>query len=130
MLVLTGMADFQRALKVVDAQAADDFKHVYEDVAKPMAQYATGLELRGIRRMTMAWADNRVGVGARAVWVVPRRRGVKGRGLDPRRRPRFGELIMKRAYEPTAVAFTPRIRADVERALGRMAHTIDRIADG
>lgn len=126
MFVLTGMADFQRALVVADAQAADDFKHVFEDVAKPMAQHATGLELQNIRRMTLPWAANRVGVSVKSVYVAPRRRGLKTRGRDPRRRPNLAGLIVTRAYEPTAAQFAPRVKADVERALDRIAHTIER----
>ena len=74
-VVIRGLSEFMRALAIADAQAADDFKSVLEDVAKPMAIHAGGLEMRGIRRMTMAWADNRVWVGAKAVGIAPRRRG-------------------------------------------------------
>jgi hypothetical protein len=125
MVVIRGLSEFTRALAVANAQAADDFKHVLEDVAKPMALHATALEMRGIRRMSMAWADNRVWVGTKAVAVAPRRRGVKARGPDPRRRPNLGRLIISRGYEPTAAQYAPRVRADIERALDRIAYSIE-----
>lgn len=122
LFVLSGMDEFQRALKVVDAQAADDFKSVFEDVARPMAVHATGLALSRIPRMTLPWAENRIGVTKREVYIVPRQRGAR---IPQRRRPNFGRLLVTRAYDPTAAMFEPRIEADVERALDRIAHTLE-----
>jgi hypothetical protein len=120
--VLSGLSEFRRALAAADAQAADDFKSVLEDVAKPMALHATGLAMQRIPRMTLPWAENRVGVSAREVYIVPRKRGTS---VPRRKRPNLAELLIDRAYDPTAEQFEPRIRADVERALDRIANTVE-----
>lgn len=120
--VLSGFTEFQRALKIADAQAADDFKSVFEDVARPMAMHATSLALLTIRRMTIPWAENRIGVTTREVYIVPRKRGAR---TPQRKRPNFGRLLVTRAYDPTAAAFEPRIEAECERALDRIAHTLE-----
>lgn len=121
-VVVSGLREFRAALAKVDAQAADDFKHVLEDVAKPMARHATGLAMHRIRNMTLPWAENRVGVSTREVYIVPRKRGTN---VARRKRRNLADLLIDRAYEPTGQAFEPRIQADMERALDRIAHTLE-----
>ena len=125
---LTGMAEFRRALDEAEGQAKDDVRSVLLDFARPMSAHATGLALANIPRITTRignapWAQNRIGVTRRSVYIVPRKRGAR----DPRkRRPNFGGLLLRRSYEPTAFVFDgPRLQIEGERALARITKTIE-----
>ena len=72
-----------------------------------------------ITRITEPWARMRTGVTAKSVYVAPRQRGIKsGRGDDPRRRPKFADLMMERALAPA-----------LERKAGAVEHGIEVMLD-
>jgi hypothetical protein len=118
------LSGYREVLRAFDrtTQEADDIRHVFADVALPMARHATGLAIQAIPKVTIPWSRNRVGVSAGGVYVVPQKRGTR----DPRkRRPNFGVMLNTLSYDPTVAHFEPIIHLSVERAIDRLVHTFE-----
>lgn len=60
----------------------------------------------------------RTGVTREAVYVAPRRRGVKGRDRS-RRRPRFADILLERAMQPALQRNIPGITKTYKDLLGK-----------
>lgn len=81
-------------------------KELAEPIAKSAEQFAVA-NISGIaREKTSHWEVMRTGIsrGFSLVYVAPRQRGIKGRGDDPRRRPRFADTLGDEAMGPAVDA--------------------------
>jgi hypothetical protein len=99
-LVVHGYSRLKVIAKKAGPEVQKDLDRRLLDLAEPIRADAEALAASGIRRIGPRWSQMRVGVTRRVVYVAPRQRGVKTRGPDPRRRPKFADLLERRAMEP------------------------------
>lgn len=126
-LVVNGLRDVQAAFAVCERQTRLGLRSDLRGVAEPVKREAEQLALSKVRRMphSPAWAQMRIGVTGSAVYVAPRQRGVRARGPDPRRRPKFATLLMERAMEPALAHNEPQVEHATEAILERVAHNFN-----
>lgn len=99
-----------RAFASVSKETGRTLRRELRDLAEPIAASATqfaSADISGIaRQKTEHWEEMRVGVarGFSLVYVAPRHRGIKGRGDDPRRRPKFADTLRDKAMTPAVEA--------------------------
>lgn len=119
-----GLTELQRAFKRADAKLHKELRGRLKDAADPVAVEAARLSHREIRNVVEGdpWSRMRVGVTQTTVYVAPKQRGVKGRGLGHRRRPNLAPLLMDRAMQP---ALDNNI-ADVTRAVDDLLFDVGR----
>ena len=118
-----GFHQLQAALAKADKQTRLGVRAGLRQVAKPVQDGAEQLARSEIRKVGPRWSKMRVGITRDLVYVAPRQRGVKNRNpTDPRRRPKFGTLLMEKAMEPALEAHAGEIE-------GRFEEMLDRIAD-
>lgn len=117
-VIVSGLPQIQRDLEKAGTGVHKAFHNGLVHAAEPVAHTAEVLAVANIRNMhkSLQWRETRIGVRREAVYVVPKQRGVKGRGPDPRRRPfaatktggpSFGELMLGRAFVPALDVMTP-----------------------
>lgn len=110
-----GLRNLNRALRVASKDVRAGFRAEYRHVAEPVRQDAEVLARSSIRNLGVPWSQMRIGITQRAVYVVPKQRGVKGRGRQQRRRENLARLL----YPPMQKALD-RNAAEVERRFNRM----------
>jgi len=120
-VAVRGLRELNRALRAADRTTRAEFRTGFRKVAEPVRAEAERLALSEITRVTEPWARMRTGVTSKLVYVAPRQRGIKGRGDDPRRRPKFADLLMNRAMAPALERNKARIEHEVERLLDHVA---------
>lgn len=118
-LEVHGLRELQRDLKRMGGELPVWLKARLRDIAEPIAE---GAERRSVAvdepRVGRGWEKARVGVTMREVYVVPEKRGVKSKtDLAGRRRPKFGVLLMREAYEPALDAEKGQIVPKLDLAL-------------
>jgi hypothetical protein len=111
------------AFAKADRELRLGYRRSLRDVAEPVRLDAEGLAANSITRIGPRWYRMRTGVTRNLIYVAPRQRGVKTRGLDPRRRPNLGNLLMDRAMEPA-------LNQNEERIVDGAERLLDRVADG
>lgn len=111
-----GAEELRRAFVSAGTSFNADMKLMLRGVARPVAADAETLAFARIRRMTVPWAQMRVGSAAQSVYVAPVQRGSR---IRSRRRPRFGTLMLTRAMEPALEANRQRILNEVDVLLKR-----------
>ncbi len=118
-----GLVELNRALKAADKTTRAEFRLGFRKVAEPVRLEAERLALSDITRITEPWARMRTGVTTKAVYVAPRQRGIKsGRGDDPKRRPKFADLLITRSLVPAL----ERKQGEVERGIFKLVdHALD-----
>lgn len=109
-LRVKGLRDLQRAFAVADKDVAKGFRKSLRDSADPVQRDAEVLAMTRIDRMTIPWAQMRIGVTKTGVYVAPKKRAARGRG-NLRRRPNLADLMMGRSMLPAL----DRNQADVVR---------------
>jgi hypothetical protein len=94
---ITGLAELNRAFRKISGGLDKEMKEALLKAADPVKVRAESLALSRIRNMPGSphWADMRIGVSARAVYMVPRARGRGGRA-----RPNLKGLLLDRAMDP------------------------------
>ncbi len=119
-LVVDGAAKLTKVFGKAPADVKKAYRAELRTVALPVAETWTRLATSRIRRMHFSpqWAETRIGVTQKLVYVVPRRKGSHGRG--PTRRPNLGTLLAKRASIPALDANRARIRRDFEAMMDRL----------
>jgi hypothetical protein len=122
-----------RGLRELENLAASTSRHAtkvvrasFRKVAEPIRSDAQGLAEASIPRIGPKWGKMRVGVTRTLVYVAPKERGVKVRGPDPRRRPKFADLMEARAMAPALERNEGNIEAAVEHALDDIAREWNR----
>lgn len=124
--VVEGYTGLMRALARSEREVRLDVRQQLREVAEPIADNAERLAVEEISRIGPKWSRMRVGVTTKAVYVAPRERGVRSRGLKQRKRPNLAGKLMDEAMEPALEANANQVEARVERALERMANTFSR----
>lgn len=120
--VVYGYGELITAFGRAGREAKLGVQRTMREIAEPVRRSAEGLALEKVRRMPLspAWGKMRVGQTPRLVYVVPVKRGVKGRGDDPKRRPNLAVLMNERALEPALIQHEPEILHALERALNEI----------
>lgn len=109
-----GLADLNRALAQADRDVRLGIRAEYRKVAEPVRADAEQLALGNISHIGVPWSRMRIGVTQRAVYVVPKQRGVRGKDRR-RRRPNLAGLLypqMQKALDQNA--------AEIERSFNQM----------
>lgn len=121
LVTVEGLTELERLFKLAGPVANRALRAELRDVAEPVRADAQSLAESQITRIGPKWGRMRVGVTQKLVYVAPRERGVKVRGPDPRRRPKFATLMEARAMAPAL----QRNEAKIER---RVADLFDHLA--
>ncbi len=122
---VTGLRELSRAFKQASPQARKELRRTLAEVAEPIKHRAEQLAATEISNVHEGdkWDVARIGVTQREVYVVPKQRGVRRQG--PRKRPKFGELLMERAYQPALEENTNEIVRSFDEMLERVAGRIN-----
>ena len=121
-----GLTELQRALTHADREIRLGMRGELKKVAEPVRSDAERLAVERIRRVGARWYRMRVGLTSQVAYVAPRERGVKGRGYDSRRRPKFADRLMNEAMQPALDANRDEITNDIDAFLGRAADQFNR----
>jgi len=120
-----GLRELSRALAEASPQARKELRGVLRDAARPVqrrAQYLAAVEITNLDAGD-PWDKARIGITQKEVYVVPRQKGVRGRGR--KRRSRFGELLMEKAYQPALEQNKHEIVRSFDAMLDRIAERIN-----
>lgn len=90
-----GLAELNRALKKMEGDLPREVRKTLIEVAEPVKRQAENLAASHIKYITDRWAQMRVGVTTRSVYIAPKARR---RGGSPR--PNFGAMLMNEAMIP------------------------------
>ncbi len=127
-VIVTGLAQIQRDLAKSGPAVSKAMRQGLRDAAEPVAKLAENNALAKIgvhhgntMRRSPQWAVTRIGVTRSAVYIAPKKRGVKSHNpFDPRRRPNLVGLMLGRAYDPALDTMEPVVLARVNRLLGEV----------
>lgn len=120
-VTIKGLRELKLIAAATGKEANKELNVELRKVAEPIRADAEGLAASGIRRIGPKWSKMRVGVTTKLVYVAPRQRGVKGGGLDSRRRPKFADLMEERAMGPALEHNREMIEGRVDDLFGRIA---------
>ncbi len=118
---IKGLRDLERSFGAVGRKAKRELNLELRKVAEPIRADAEHLAASSIRRIGPKWSRMRVGVTSKLVYVAPRQKGVRTRGADPRRRPKFADLMEERAMDPALERNRSNIEHAVEGVFDRIA---------
>lgn len=114
----------QRAFARADVVESRELRNALKDAAEPVRSQAEALAVTGITRMTtLPWSHMRTGVTQKEVYVTVRERGVKSRGRNSFRRPKFKYLMRQRALQPALDRNIGQAERRIEAMLGTVART-------
>jgi hypothetical protein len=125
-LIVENLAAVQRAFAKADRDVRLGFRAELRNVAEPVRsdiESVAPLVIRNLPR-SPGWSRMRTGVTRREVYVVPRLKGVRGRG--PARRPNFSRLMLYRAMRPAMLRHQAEIVRRFDEGLDRMAANFNR----
>ncbi len=120
-VTVEGLRGLERLFAAAGPVANKALRAELREVAEPIRADAQHLAESTIPRIGPKWGRMRTGVTQKLVYVAPRERGIKTRGPDPRRRPKFATLMEARAMGPAL----RQNEANVER---RVADLFDHLA--
>lgn len=120
---VTGLRELELAFLRADRARAGDLRDALMEAAAPVRSAAQALASAEIRNVHAGdpWAGMRIGIGRSIVYVAPVERGLKSRGDDRKRRPKFGTLLMNRAMEPALEENRVRVEDRLDRMLDEVA---------
>lgn len=126
-VIVHGFAQIQRDIERSGKDVGTALRMGLRQAAEPTAHLAQGLSLARIgehhgHKMAKSpqWAEVRIGVTRSAVYIVPKKKGVKSHNpFDPRRRPNLVELMMRKSFTPALNFGAPFAEAAVIRLLER-----------
>jgi hypothetical protein len=110
LIEIEGFPELAKAFASISPELSKEFRHGLKALAEPIAHSAEQFAVENIsgisREKKSHWEAMRVGIapGFSVVYVAPRERGLKTRGLDVRRRPRFADTLRDKAMDPAVVA--------------------------
>lgn len=125
-LAVRGLKELTRTFNRAPADAKRAYRSELRTIGEPTRMTAETLAMSTIRRIGPTWSKMRTGVTTRLVYVAPRQKGVRGRGPNPKRRPKFGTLLMDRAMQPALDRNRHRIETDFDEMLDRLVVKWDR----
>lgn len=125
---IVGLAELERAFARADRAVRDDMRDALAEAAAPVRSDAQSLAASEIRNLQPGdpWAGMRIGVSRTVAYVASTERGVNSRGGQPRRRPRFADLLMGRAMQPALVRNRERVTQRVQRLVDEVADVWER----
>lgn len=114
---IRGYKELSRAFTVADKSLKTRWRLERRAIGEPVAALAQSYALSRIPGLTQSpsWAQMKVGVTTRVVYVAPKG---KRRGGSPR--PNFGSLLMERAMAPALEASQTSTIRRIEMMLDRM----------
>ena len=117
-----GLRELDRAFEAANRAQQKDLRDSLRRGAEPVR---TDAERRAASEITNIdegdpWQRMRVGVTRTAVYVAPRRRGVKARGDQAKRRPNLADRLMDDAMQPALDENRDEVEREVENVLERM----------
>lgn len=121
---VVGLRDLERAFARADRTVRDDMRDALAEAAAPVrsdAQALAGSEIRNLQAGD-PWTGMRIGVSRTVAYVASTERGVKSRGGQPRRRPKFADLLMGRPMRPA-------LERNRERVTARVQKLVDEVCD-
>lgn len=124
-VVVRGLRETTAAFSKAEKQTKALWRDGLRTVAEPVQLDAEGFARTRISRIGPRWYRMRIGVTQKLVYVAPRERGLKTRGDDRRRRPKFGTLLMDRAMDPALERHESEIEGAFEQMLDRVADAFD-----
>lgn len=115
-----GLRELERAFRLVSKDETRLLRKELKAAAQPVKLAAEGKAVSEIRRMPHSprWAVMRLGYARNLVYMVPKQKGVRGRG--PRARRNLSQLLLNRAMIPAV----EQNRVQVEQ---RVQHVLDTI---
>lgn len=125
-VAIHGLRELEQAFAQAGKKANRELRVELRKVAEPIRSDAESLAASGIRRIGPKWSKMRIGVTRTLVYVAPKERGIKGRGADPRRRPKFADLMEERSFDPALERNKARIEHDVADLFQRVANDWNR----
>ena len=125
-IAVRGLRELTRTFNNAPADVKRAYKDELRTVAEPVRMDAEQLAVSTIRKVGPDWSKMKTGVTTRLVYVAPKQRGAGGRGPSPRRRPKFGTLLMDRAMQPALDRRRPGIEQDFDQMLDRLVVKWDR----
>ena len=111
----SSLSSVNRALQQVDKDLKREISVELHSIGALVQHDVESLALSTIPNMTMPWSQMRVGQTPFLIYVVPRQKGVRGKG--PRRRPRFAELMLRRAMRPALARKKPEVDARFQKVV-------------
>lgn len=121
-LVVNGLKEVSRAFALAERETRLAFNTGMRAIAEPVQRDAENLAKDDIRNIGKSWWKMRIGQTRGMVYVAPRNRGIKGRGVGGMRRPKFAGLLMDRSMEPALHRNEPEIARGVDAMMSRVAH--------
>lgn len=117
-----GLRELERAFRLVSKDETKLLRAGIKGAAQPVKLAAEGKAISSIRRMPHSpkWAVMRLGYARNLVYMVPKQKGVRGRG--PRARRNLSQLLLNRSMIPAV----EQNRAAVERAVQHVLDTVGR----
>lgn len=123
LIEIEGFPELARALARTGPEVRRALNEELHALAQPIAVSAerhAEADISGLARKRRSdWGAMRVGIarGFSLVYVAPRERGVKSRGIDARRRPRFADLLRDKAMTPAVAENEAGLVAGAERVV-------------
>ncbi len=120
-VAVDGYRDLMSALARAERDTRLGVRQELREFARPVASTWTQVALAEIPSMPKSpqWAGARIGVTRHEVYIVPRRKGTRGRG--PRRRPNLGDLFEQRVKARTIARHEHEMEQRYERLTDRIA---------
>lgn len=112
--------------RLIQSGLRDELREAAEPVKRD-AERLSRSEISGMRRARRdppPWSVQRIGQTVHEVYVAPNERGVKSRTDSGRRRPRFAQLLLGRAYEPALLGNEGKVRASVDAWLNKIVREV------
>jgi hypothetical protein len=117
MAVVRGLTELNRAFVLAGTKLHKNKNQILRHYARPVERTAETLAMTQIDRMTLPWAQMRIGSTPEFVYVAPQQRGTR---ILSRKRPKFGRLLMRRAMEPALEANREQIARGLDELLARL----------
>jgi hypothetical protein len=122
-----GLRDLQRAFALADKSVSKELRKSLRDAAEPVRSDAARLAVQEITRIGPRWSQMRVGVTRTLVYVAPKERGVKSRGLQQRKRKNLAPLLRDRALDPALDRNIGQVERKVEQMLATVGKQWERV---
>lgn len=115
---VSGLRELQTAFRKIGGSVNKELRDELKDAADPVKVRAQSLALTQISNMPRSprWADMRIGVSARGVYMVPRARRRGGSG-----RPNLKGLLLDQSMDPALMEKQDEIVQSVEKMFDNLA---------
>ena len=123
-----GLAELERAFGRADRAVRADMRDALAEAAAPVRSDAQRLAGQNISRLGAGrpWSRMRIGVSRTVAYVAPVERGIKGRGGQRLRRPKFGTRLMNEAMQPALDMNAAQVERRVEKLIDEVANVWER----